>query len=130
MNRKRRTIVVAALSLALLFLAHAAIWQYRVPVITSIEPPGFQEGVPVRIRGRNFGNEKEGGMLLLDGVPALRSACLEWSDECITLAAPMLYDSCLVRVKTSHGTSNSEIIINEKTLPVPQDGGDVQALGQ
>ena len=114
---RSRSAPVFAVAVALLLLASviaAVFWARSIskPVVLAIDPPIGEPGVVLRIKGRNFGQERAEGRVEFDRRVPTTSSYLTWSDELIEVRMPMYADSSLVRVVTGKGTSNSRLFMS------------------
>ena len=130
---RSRSAPVFAVAVALLLLASviaAVFWARSIskPVVLAIDPPIGEPGVVLRIKGRNFGQERAEGRVEFDRRVPTTSSYLTWSDELIEVRMPMYADSSLVRVVTGKGTSNSRLFMSLSLLPVQPEAGSPAAI--
>ncbi len=88
----------------------------RVPSIDSVSPHVATPGEIMTIRGRAFGDRKDGNVIIAGVIPT-SSAYLEWSDTKISVRVPEDTGSGLVYVETAHGRSNGVLFSNRGMIP-------------
>jgi hypothetical protein len=90
----------------------------RPPIIESITPKiGFPQDVMV-ITGRYFGEQRNGGEVVIAGYAPVSSDYLDWSDTRISLRIPEDASSGMVRVFTKNGKSKGLLFTNKEQIPV------------
>ncbi len=94
----------------------------RPPIIESITPKiGFPQDVMV-ITGRYFGEQRNGGEVVIAGYAPVSSDYLDWSDTRISLRIPEDASSGMVRVFTKNGKSKGLLFTNKEQIPVVLSG--------
>ena len=113
------TVILAAI-LAVLLLSSRMTG--RPPQIESITPKiGFPQDVMV-ITGKFFGDERNGGEVVIGGYMPVSSGYLDWSDSQISLRIPEEVGSGMVRVITKNGKSKGLLFTNKQQIPVVLSG--------
>jgi transglutaminase-like putative cysteine protease len=120
---KRREFIFTAVLLVLLaFLLLSSRMTGRPPLIESITPKiGFPQDVMV-ITGKYFGDERNGGEVVIGGYAPVSSGYLDWSDSRISLRIPEDVSSGMVRVNTKNGKSKGLLFTNKEQVPVVLSG--------
>ncbi len=120
---KRREFIFTAVLLVLLaFLLLSSRMTGRPPLIESITPKiGFPQDVMV-ITGKYFGDERNGGEVVIGGYAPVSSGYLDWSDSRISLRIPEDVSSGMVRVITKNGKSKGLLFTNKEQVPVVLSG--------
>lgn len=92
----------------------------RSPQVESISPKVGIPGSELVIKGKYFGNERNGGKVSISGVCPATASYKQWVDNTIRLVIPEDINSGILKVITRNGES-SEIILfaNKKEVPVP-----------
>jgi len=94
----------------------------RPPLVESITPKiGFPQDVMV-ITGKYFGDERNGGKVVIGGYAPVSSGYLDWSDSRISLRIPEEVSSGMVRVITKNGKSKGLLFTNKQQVPVVLSG--------
>ena len=94
----------------------------RPPLVESITPKiGFPQDVMV-ITGKYFGDERNGGKVVIGGYAPVSSGYLDWSDSRISLRIPEDVSSGMVRVITKNGKSKGLLFTNKQQVPVVLSG--------
>lgn len=94
----------------------------RPPLVESITPKiGFPQDVMV-ITGKYFGDERNGGEVVIGGYAPVSSGYLDWSDSRISLRIPEDVNSGMVRVITKNGKSKGLLFTNKQQVPVVLSG--------
>lgn len=117
-KRKRGFRPFAIIAFILVMAGGLAYRVLSLPRITGLDPAVTEPGTVIVVRGINFGDERGGSRVLVDGVEPTRSSYKSWTSTAIELAIPPTVDSGLVRVHTERGTSNPAIFIASALLPV------------
>jgi hypothetical protein len=120
---KRREIQFTAILVAILaVLLLSTRMTGRPPQIDSITPKiGFPQDVMV-ITGKYFGDERNGGEVVIGGYAPVSSGYLDWSDTQISLRIPEEVGSGMVRVITKNGKSKGLLFTNKRQIPVVLSG--------
>ena len=101
--KRREVIFTSALLVLLAFLLLSSRMTGRPPLVESITPKiGFPRDVMV-ITGKYFGDERNGGEVVIGGYAPVSSGYLDWSDSRISLRIPEDVSSGMVRVITKNG---------------------------
>jgi len=94
----------------------------RPPLVESITPKiGFPQDVMV-ITGKYFGDERNGGKVVIGGYAPVSSGYLDWSDSRISLRIPEEVSSGMVRVIMKNGKSKGLLFTNKQQVPVVLSG--------
>jgi len=109
MNKKFLT----ALVLSVLFYSCFS----RVPVIISIDPKIGNMGDIITLRGRNFGDDREGSFVSIAGISPTNSSYYTWQDDLILLRIPESGESGLVYVYVKGRRSNGVLFSNSAAVP-------------
>ena len=97
----------------------------RAPVVASISPEiGFPGNVLV-IRGKHFGDSRQGGEVTIAGVRPTSSSYLEWTNERIGVRIPDSVGSGLVFVRNRTGKSEGHLFTNRNHIPVIVSGSRI-----
>jgi hypothetical protein len=91
------------------------------PIIESIDPPIGEPGTILRIKGRNFGSQRDDRRVEFDRMVPTTSSYLTWSDTLIEIRIPLYAESSLIRVVTDWGASNARLFMSTALLPVRPD---------
>jgi transglutaminase-like putative cysteine protease len=120
---KRREFIFTSVLLVLLaFLLLSSRMTGRPPLIESFTPKiGFPQDVMV-ITGKYFGDERNGGEVVIGGYAPVSSGYLGWSDSRISLRIPEDVSSGMVRVITKNGKSKGLLFTNKEQVPVVLSG--------
>jgi transglutaminase-like putative cysteine protease len=120
---KRREFIFTSVLLVLLaFLLLSSRMTGRPPLIESFTPKiGFPQDVMV-ITGKYFGEERNGGEVVIGGYAPVSSGYLGWSDSRISLRIPEDVSSGMVRVITKNGKSKGLLFTNKEQVPVVLSG--------
>lgn len=89
----------------------------RPPVIEAITPKIGVPGEVMVIRGKYFGESRDGGEVRIAGYSPVSSSYLEWSDLMISLRIPEDVNSGLVQVITRNGKSKRYLFTNREHIP-------------
>ena len=95
-----------------LLLVLAIFTTNRAPVVTDIGPNTATDRRDYEITGRNFGSERNGSYVVIDGEELTHSHYLEWSTTRIVITVPSDTSSGILRVVTSDGESNATLYTN------------------
>jgi len=74
------------------------------------------------ITGKYFGDERNGGKVVIGGYAPVSSGYLDWSDSRISLRIPEDVSSGMVRVITKNGKSKGLLFTNKEQVPVVLSG--------
>jgi len=74
------------------------------------------------ITGKYFGDERNGGKVVIGGYAPVSSGYLDWSDSRISLRIPEDISSGMVRVITKNGKSKGLLFTNKQQVPVVLSG--------
>jgi hypothetical protein len=74
------------------------------------------------ITGKYFGQERNGGEVVIGGYAPVSSGYLNWSDTQISLRIPEEVNSGMVRVITKNGKSKGLLFTNKRQIPVVLSG--------
>jgi hypothetical protein len=120
---RRREVLFSTIFLAILaVLLLSSRMTGRPPQVESITPKiGFPQDVMV-ITGKYFGDERNGGEVVIGGYRPVSSGYLDWSDTQISLRIPEEVSSGMVRVITKNGKSNGLLFTNKQQIPVVLSG--------
>jgi len=120
---KRGEFIFTSVLLVLLaFLLLSSRMTGRPPLVESITPKiGFPQDVMV-ITGKYFGDERNGGKVVIGGYAPVSSGYLDWSDSRISLRIPEDISSGMVRVITKNGKSKGLLFTNKQQVPVVLSG--------
>jgi transglutaminase-like putative cysteine protease len=120
---KRREFIFTSVLLVLLaFLLLSSRMTGRPPLIESFTPKiGSPQDVMV-ITGKYFGEERNGGEVVIGGYAPVSSGYLGWSDSRISLRIPEDVSSGMVRVITKNGKSKGLLFTNKEQVPVVLSG--------
>jgi hypothetical protein len=120
---KRREVLFTTILLVILaVLLLSSRMTGRPPQIDSITPKiGYPQDVMV-ITGKYFGNERNGGEVVIGGYAPVSSGYLNWSDTQISLRIPEEVSSGMVRVITKNGKSKGLLFTNKRQIPVVLSG--------
>jgi len=120
---KRREFIFTSVLLVLLaFLLLSSRMTGRPPLVESITPKiGFPQDVMV-ITGKYFGDDRNGGEVVIGGYAPVSSGYLDWSDSRISLRIPEDVSSGMVRVITKNGKSKGLLFTNKEQVPVVLSG--------
>lgn len=120
---KRGEFIFTSVLLVLLaFLLLSSRMTGRPPLVESITPKiGFPQDVMV-ITGKYFGDERNGGKVVIGGYAPVSSGYLDWSDSRISLRIPEDVSSGMVRVITKNGKSKGLLFTNKQQVPVVLSG--------
>ncbi len=120
---KRGEFIFTSVLLVLLaFLLLSSRMTGRPPLVESITPKiGFPQDVMV-ITGKYFGDERNGGKVVIGGYAPVSSGYLDWSDSRISLRIPEEVSSGMVRVITKNGKSKGLLFTNKQQVPVVLSG--------
>jgi transglutaminase-like putative cysteine protease len=120
---KRREVMFTAILLAILaVLLLSSRMTGRPPQVESITPKiGYPQDVMV-ITGKYFGDERNGGEVVIGGYAPVSSGYLNWSDTQISLRIPEEVSSGMVRVITKNGKSKGLLFTNKQQIPVVLSG--------
>jgi len=116
MTKKFFTAVV----LSILFLSCKS----KIPVISSIDPKIGNMGDIVTLRGRNFGEAREGAFVSIGGVTPTSSSYYTWEDDLILFRIPESAESGLIYVHVKGRKSNGVLFSNSAAVPRPIEGED------
>ncbi|HUV07531.1 MAG TPA: transglutaminase domain-containing protein [Spirochaetia bacterium] len=95
----------------------------RPPEVETISPEIAETGAELIIKGKFFGDQREGGRIVVSNVSPPSSSYLEWSDRKISLIVPEEMSGGLLKVVTKHGESRKVIVFtNKRHLPVVAAG--------
>jgi hypothetical protein len=120
--KRREVIFTSALLVLLAFLLLSSRMTGRPPLVESITPKiGFPRDVMV-ITGKYFGDERNGGEVVIGGYAPVSSGYLDWSDSRISLRIPEDVSSGMVRVITKNGKSKGLLFTNKQQVPVVLSG--------
>ena len=89
----------------------------RPPVIEAADPRIGHGGDVLIVTGRGFGEERDGGQVLIAGVAPTSDAYLEWSGERISMRVPQEVRSGFVYVVAGGRRSNGVLFANRDNLP-------------
>ncbi len=91
----------------------------RFPEIERISPAIAEPGDKLTITGKFFGDDKNGGRVVVSELPSPNSSILEWNDSKISLIIPEEMSGGLLSVVTDYGASREVVIFtNRRHLPV------------
>jgi hypothetical protein len=95
---------------------------FKVPVITSIDPKiGFM-GEIITLKGYNFGAQRDESYVSIAGVSPTNSAYFAWEDDMIMVRVPESGESGLVYVHVRGRKSNGVLFSNSAAVPRPVEG--------
>ncbi len=115
---KGTPLIPAAVFLILLIVLFVSIGgAARKPEIDSISPAIGYPGRTLVIYGKNFGEQRNRGEVLLAGVRPVASAYKSWSSREIRLTIPENVPSGLVYVSTDTGRSKPVLFTNGENVP-------------
>jgi len=97
---------------------------YRIPVITSIDPKIGNMGEIITLRGRNFGDDREGSFVSIAGISPTNSSYYTWQDDLILLRIPESGESGLVYVYVKGRRSNGVLFSNSAAVPRLVEGDE------
>jgi len=89
----------------------------RPPVIEAITPKIAVPGEVMVIRGKYFGESRNGGEVRIAGYPPVSYSYIEWTDSTISLRIPEEVNSGLVQVLTRNGKSRRYLFTNREQIP-------------
>ena len=120
---KRREVLFTSILVAILaVLLLSSRMTGRPPQIDSITPKiGYPQDVMV-ITGKYFGEQRNGGEVVIGGYAPVSSGYLNWSDTQISLRIPEEVGSGMVRVITKNGKSKGLLFTNKQQIPVVLSG--------
>jgi hypothetical protein len=120
--KRKGFIFTSALLVLITFLLLSSRMTGRPPLVESITPKiGFPQDVMV-ITGKYFGDERNGGEVVIGGYAPVSSGYLDWSDSRISLRIPEDVSSGMVRVITKNGKSKGLLFTNKEQVPVVLSG--------
>ena len=120
--KRKEFMYVAALVGVIAFLALSSRMTGRPPQIESITPRIGHPAEVMVITGRFFGDERNGGRVVIAGYSPVSSDYLEWNDSRISLRLPEDVVSGMVRVVTKSGRSAGILFTNRRQVPVVLSG--------
>ena len=94
----------------------------RPPEIESITPEIGVPGDVLIITGKNFGESRSGGEVLIAGTRPVSSLYIEWKDDRISVRIPRGVGSGMVFVTTASGRSKGMLFTNRNHIPVVIEG--------
>ncbi len=94
----------------------------RPPLIEEITPQIGLPGEVMVIKGRFFGDSRNGGEVEIGGITVVASDYIEWTDNEISVRIPDDAASGMVFVKTRNGISRGKLFTNRRQIPVVIEG--------
>ncbi len=94
----------------------------RPPQIESLTPKIGHPGDVMVIKGKYFGDTRNGGEVVISGYSPVSSSYLEWTDERISLRIPEDVQSGLIYIRTRNGKSKEILFTNKEQIPVVLSG--------
>ncbi len=113
--------VVLFLFITILF-SFSSQFSDRPPEIESITPEIGVPGDVLIITGKNFGESRSGGEVLIAGTRPVSSSYIEWKDNRISVRIPRGVGSGMVTVNTASGRSRGVLFTNRNHIPVVIEG--------
>lgn len=127
-QNKRRHLKPGFLMLLILIAMAGAIaltlyrFRQRPPVIHSVEPEVASPGDIVVLHGENFGEQRNGGTVIIGGVRPTSRDYLDWEAARIRMRVPGDVESGELAVITRQGHSNTVLFTNSQRIPIVLDG--------
>jgi len=111
-----------AFALLLLVLLLSSTLSKRAPEIETISPEIGHSGDELVIRGRFFGESRNGGFVSVGGITPATSS-YQWSDSEIRFSVPREMVGGIVKITAKHGESREVVCFtNKNQLPVVVSG--------
>ncbi len=122
MKKNKIAILVAFIPLIMLivsiivFILNTRIAEGK-PYIEKINPNIIERGNILEIRGKNFGDEREGSKVYVSTIDLISKYIISWSDSLIQVVIPEKANSGLVVIETSQGESGPVVIVLSDSIP-------------
>jgi len=123
MPRRRQNMIKKILTPVVLSVLFISCFS-KIPVISSIDPKIGNMGDIITLRGRNFGESREGAYVSIAGIKPTNSSYYTWQDDLILLRIPESGESGLVYVHVKGRKSNGVLFSNSAAVPRPVEGED------
>ncbi|MCD6120462.1 MAG: IPT/TIG domain-containing protein [Spirochaetales bacterium] len=120
--RREGVIPVLTLFFVFIILILSTRFTGRPPQIEEITPQIGLPGDVMVIKGRFFGNSRNGGEVKIGGAIALPSDYVEWKNNQISVQIPDEAASGMVFVNTKNGRSNGSLFTNKSEIPIVKSG--------
>ncbi|HEB11838.1 MAG TPA: hypothetical protein ENI06_11570 [Spirochaetales bacterium] len=114
---RQEFILVGAFLLLISILLLSSRVTGRPPLIEAITPKIGVPGEVMVIKGKYFGESRNGGEVRIASYSPVSSSYLEWTDSTISLRIPEEVNSGLVMVVTRNGKSRRFLFTNRKQIP-------------
>ncbi len=120
--KKKEFIPLLIFFFLFLFLLISTRMTGRPPQIDYITPRIGYPGDVMVITGKNFGENRNGGEVIISGYSPVTSGYLEWTDTRISLRIPDDVNSGLTHVVAKNGKSKGIFFTNRQQIPVVLSG--------
>ena len=94
----------------------------RWPFIESITPTVGLPGSVLIVKGKHFGNTRQGSEVVIAGSRLTSSSYIKWSDEFISVRVPEDVGSGMLYVITRNGKSKKVLFTNKNHIPIVISG--------